>query len=249
MEITEAHQPRRRRLTIGAGVVLVLLAVAVAVLVAALSPHGGSTTIEPPSFGAGSGSGSAAAGSSGAGSAGDGSADAAVPPGGGVEVTDGAPAVFVHILGEVANPGLYELREGDRAIDAVAAAGGLTPAADETQLNLARFLNDGEQIVVPSAGAAPVAGAAPASPGGSPGTGTGAATRAGGAGVSGAGTISINSADAATLEDLPGLGPELAGRIVAWREANGPYSTVDDLLNVEGIGEKTVDGLRDSATV
>jgi competence protein ComEA len=217
--------PRRRRLTIGAAIVLVLVAVAAAVLIAALSPHGTTSTVVTPGSQSSSGS------------------PAADP------VDSGAAPLFVHILGEVTNPGLYELREGDRAIDAVAAAGGLTEAADEAQLNLARFLNDGEQIVVPALGAIPPAGSVPdpgsANPGagGTGGGGAGSGTPAAGA------LISLNRADAATLEDLPGVGPELASRIVAWREANGPYTTVDDLLNVAGIGQKTVDGLRTSATV
>jgi competence protein ComEA len=214
--------------------VLVLLALAAAVLIAALSPHGETTVVGGP--GAADSSESYVDLSDPAASS-DPSDELNAQAGG--SNGGGAPPLFVHILGEVANPGLYELREGDRAIDAVAAAGGLTDAADEAQLNLARFLNDGEQIVVPAVGAAPVAGAVPGT--GGSGTGTGA----GGAGAA----ISINSADAATLEDLPGVGPELAARIVAWRETNGPYTSVDDLLNVAGIGEKTVDGLRDSATV
>jgi competence protein ComEA len=220
--------PRRRRLSIGAGVVLVLLAVAAAVLVAALSPHGSTTTV---------GGGDSNRSSPAYGDPTSAPTDAA--PGG--FSPSGGASLFVHILGEVANPGLYELREGDRAIDAVAAAGGLTEAADEAQLNLARFLNDGEQIVVPAVGAVAQPGVSPPGAGGSGASGSGT-------GPAGTG-ISLNTADAATLEDLPGVGPELASRIVAWREANGPYTSVDDLLNVAGIGEKTVDGLRDSATV
>jgi len=217
----------------------VLLAVAAAVLVAALSPHGSTTTVgaisESPALPySDSSSGSETGSNTGSESAGDSESVEGESP----ESSAGGGSLFVHILGEVTNPGLYELREGDRAIDAVAAAGGLTEAADETQLNLARFLNDGEQIVVPAVGAT-IPGIPPA-----PGTG--------GAGTGGTGpgsTISLNTADAAALEELPGVGPELAARIVAWRETNGPYTSVDDLLNVAGIGEKTVDGLRDSATV
>jgi competence protein ComEA len=232
------HHPRRRRLTIGAGVVLVLLAVAAAVLVAALSPHGSTTTV------GGSDSGPSAYGDASNDEPLSGESPSAAP--GAAVPDDGSPSggatLFIHILGEVANPGLYELREGDRAIDAVAAAGGLTEAADEAQLNLARFLNDGEQIVVPAVGAV----AQPGVP--APGTGQ-SGTGGSGTGPLAGAAISLNTADAATLEDLPGVGPELASRIVAWRETNGPYTSVDDLLNVAGIGEKTVDGLRDSATV
>jgi competence protein ComEA len=144
----------------------------------------------------------------------------------------------------VMTPGLYELREGDRAIDVVAAAGGLTDLADDAQLNLARFLSDGEQIVVPKEGEAPSPGVAVA-PGsaGAGGTGT-----AGSPGVTPGGAINLNLATADELEDLPGVGPELAARIVDWRDANGRFKTVDDLLSVAGFGEKKLDALRDSAT-
>lgn len=135
--------------------------------------------------------------------------------------------IFVHILGAVARPGLYELRDGDRAVDAVAAAGGFLDTADQAQLNLARLLVDGEQIVVP------VVGETPAAP---PGTTAG-------------GLVNLNTADAATLDTLPRVGPAMAARIIDWRESNGPFTTIDDLLNVSGIGTKTLDGLKDLVTV
>lgn len=135
-------------------------------------------------------------------------------------------AIYVHILGAVERPGLYELREGARAVDAVAAAGGFLDTADHTQLNLARFVVDGEQIVVPVMGAAPPAG-----------------------GGASDGKVNLNTADAAALETLPRVGPALAERIVAWREANGRFAAVEDLLNVSGIGDKTFEGLKDHVTV
>lgn len=187
----------RLRLTLGGGLVLVLVAVAVAVLVTALAPRGTSTTVLPGN-----------AGSTGA------------------LTTTGAPPLFVHVMGEVQHPGLYELREGDRVVDAIAAAGGFTDHADEAQVNLARFLSDGEQLVVLKQGEAPAA---------APGGGT-------------PGKVNINTADAAALEALPGIGPALADRILAWRDANGWFSSVDELLNVAGIGAKTLDGFRDSVT-
>lgn len=201
---------RRRRLSIGAGVVLVLLALAIAVLVTALGPRGSSQTLVP-----------------------DEPAPASAEPTTGsddsIESDQNAPDVFVHIIGAVNNPGLYQLHDGDRAVDAVAAAGGLAADADQAQLNLARFVSDGEQIVVPRVGEAP-----PVSPGGAAGA------------VGQAGTVNINSADASALEELPGVGPALAVRIVEWREANGPFAAVDDLLNVTGIGQKKLDGMRES---
>jgi competence protein ComEA len=134
-------------------------------------------------------------------------------------------AIYVHILGEVTAPGLYELREGDRAVDAVAAAGGFTDDADEAQLNLARFLVDGEQIVVPAVGAAPASG------------------------MTGSGKVNLNTADSTQLETLPRIGPAMAQRIIDWRETNGRFSSVEDLLSVTGIGAKTFEGLKDLVTV
>lgn len=136
-------------------------------------------------------------------------------------------AIYVHILGAVVRPGLYELRNGDRAVDAVAAAGGFLETADQAQLNLARFVVDGEQIVVPALGETPVA---------APGT-------------TASGLVNLNTADAATLETLPRVGPAMAARIIDWREANGPFTAVDDLTSVAGIGDKTLEGLRDLVTV
>jgi competence protein ComEA len=134
-------------------------------------------------------------------------------------------AIYVHILGAVERPGLYELRAGSRAVDAVAAAGGFLDTADQAQLNLARFVVDGEQIVVSELGAAPA-----------PGTATD-------------GRVNLNTADAAALETLPRVGPALAERIIAWREANGRFTAIEDLLGVSGIGDKTFDGLKDLVTV
>lgn len=139
----------------------------------------------------------------------------------------GAPSVtqgiLVHVLGAVATPGLYELQEGDRVVDAIALAGGLADGADPAGVNLARPLSDGEQLVVPLEGAAPVPGVS----------------------VGGDGKVNINTADAATLDTLPRVGPAMAERIIAWREANGGFSSIEDLLDVSGIGEATLDGMRD----
>lgn len=136
--------------------------------------------------------------------------------------------IFVHVLGAVVEPGLYQLREGDRVVDAVASAGGYAEGADEAQLNLARVLADGEQLYVPLVGELP-------------------ALDAGGA-VAG-GRVNLNTADQAALETLPRVGPAMAQRIIAWREQNGRFAAVEDLMSVTGIGEKTFDGLRDLVTV
>lgn len=136
-------------------------------------------------------------------------------------------ALFVHILGAVTRPGLYELQDGDRAIDAVAAAGGFLDTADQAQINLARFVTDGEQIIVPAIGETPT---------GPPGS-------------TADGKVNLNTADVTALDTLPRVGPALADRIIAWREANGSFTAVEDLLNVAGIGDRTLEGLRDLVTV
>lgn len=136
--------------------------------------------------------------------------------------------VLVHLLGAVVKPGLYELREGDRAVDAVAAAGGFTPEADAAGINLARIVADGEQIVVP------VLGAVPASvPPGSPADGL----------------VDLNTADAASLDTLPGVGPATAQAILDWRDERGRFASIEDLMSVSGIGEKTFAALEDLVRV
>lgn len=139
-----------------------------------------------------------------------------------------AAVIYVHVLGQVAEPGLYTLSDGARAVDAVAAAGGFTEQADAGGVNLARFVSDGEQIVVPAIGEAP-AGAVP--------------------GMTGDGRVNLNTADAATLDTLPGIGPATAAKILAWREQHGRFESIDDLLDVGGIGEAKLDAIRDLVTV
>jgi len=136
--------------------------------------------------------------------------------------------LYVHVLGAVERPGLYVLDLDARLVDAVAAAGGTTDAADLAAVNLARILTDGEQIVVPTLGAA---------------------TEGTGAVPPGDDRIDLNTADQAALETLPRIGPALAERIIAWREENGRFASVDDLLAVPGIGEKLLAGIRDAVRV
>jgi competence protein ComEA len=139
-----------------------------------------------------------------------------------------AAVIYVHILGQVERPGLYELPDGARAVDAVAAAGGFTAQADAAGLNLARFVSDGEQIVVPAIGETPVGGAP---------------------GIAGDGRVNLNTADAAALDTLPGIGPATAAKILAWREQHGRFESIEDLLDVGGIGEAKLDAIRDLVTV
>ena len=134
--------------------------------------------------------------------------------------------LYVHIVGEVVTPGMYQLPLGARLVDAVFAAGGLTEFADNSSVNLARELSDGEQVVVSSVN-----------------------EQSETLGTSSGGLISINRASDKELEELPGIGPALSARIIAWREANGGFKSIEDLLKVSGIGENLLSGLKDSATL
>jgi competence protein ComEA len=138
------------------------------------------------------------------------------------------PLITVHVTGWVMNPGLVALPEGSRVADAVAGAGGLRPGADTTNVNLASVLADGEQVVIPGPGAEPAREGEP-----DPGDGL----------------VHLNRATAAELETLPGVGPVLAERIVQYREEHGPFRTVEDLLDVPGIGEAKLASLREQVKV
>ena len=135
-----------------------------------------------------------------------------------VETTE----LVVHVVGAVVRPGVVRLPEFSRVEDALAQAGGPTAEAQLSGVNLAREIFDGEQIVVPVWGQE-----------------VSAATG------SGLGPISLSRADQAALETLPRVGPATAQRIIAWRESNGPFRSVEDLLAVSGIGPATLEGLAD----
>lgn len=151
---------------------------------------------------------------------------------------DPGPLV-IHVSGAVGQPGLVRLSAGSRVDDAVLAAGGATEEADLASVNLARPLVDGEQIHIPLPGEEPpqLAAPPPAEDGDS------------GDGSTGAGPIDLNTASAAQLEDLPGVGPAIAQRILDHREKNGAFRSVDDLLEVSGIGPATLEKIREQATV
>jgi competence protein ComEA len=143
-----------------------------------------------------------------------------------------APAsIRVHVSGAVRQPDVYELPQGCIVKDAVEAAGGPTDNADLDGVNLAVELRDQQQVYVPCQGEA-----VPMSP----------ALQSGGA-VSG--PVNINTATAAELETLPGIGPKTADTIVKYREANGPFETVEDIMDVPGIGEGTFEKIKDGITV
>ncbi|WP_235931397.1 ComEA family DNA-binding protein [Actinomyces respiraculi] len=154
----------------------------------------------------------------------------------------GSAQVVVHVAGAVTAPGVVVLPEGARVIDAIDAAGGAAPDADTDQLNLARPLTDGEQVRVPRQGEEPWPGPAGQGPGAPGPTGT-----AGGSGTSG--TVNLNTADAAELETLPGIGPALAQRIINYRTEHGAFTSVDELTSVSGIGSARLEALRELVSV
>ena len=210
----------RSRIAVGAAVVLFVVAVAVSAVVSFASGGGGPQgEFDVPAV-AVDGVGETTAGE----------------PANGSRSGSGAGAdatILVHVLGAVSEPGIVELVAGARVVDAVAAAGGLAADADAAGVNLARVLVDGEQLVVPKVGEAPPPAAAAAAGGQAA------------AAASVGGRVSLNQADVAALDTLPRIGPALAQRIIDWREANGPFTDVSQLLEVAGIGDAVYSGLVD----
>lgn len=158
----------------------------------------------------------------------------------GVEANDATARIFVHVVGEVHTPGVYELAASARVADAIASAGGASDAAVLSAINLARPLKDGEQLMVPDAAAAAALAQSAM---------TGMSTAGASALGDPQGMVSLNTADLAALQTLPGVGPALAKRIITWREQHGGFVSIEQLLNVSGIGEKTFEQLRELVTV
>ncbi|ALE07785.1 hypothetical protein AL755_12285 [Arthrobacter sp. ERGS1:01] len=158
----------------------------------------------------------------------------------------GTGSVLVHVVGAVKHPGVVSLPAGSRVFQAIAAAGGAVPGAQLSAINLAAIAADGTQILVPTVQqAANAAANAPVGTAAGSDAGAGTTKAAGPA----AGPININTATADQLDGLPGVGPVLAGRIVAWRTDHGPFSSVDALDAVSGIGPKMLATLRPLVTV
>ncbi len=147
--------------------------------------------------------------------------------------------VHVHVAGAVVDPGMYELPASARVNDAIAAASGFSDDAIQDSVNLASALTDGQQVRVLAQGEAQ------ANPSAASASGADAAPSA----SSQSGPVNINTADEAALDRIPGVGPATARSIVKEREKNGPFSSVDDITRVEGIGKKKLERMRDSLCV
>jgi competence protein ComEA len=179
---------------------------------------------------------------------GDDADSAGTPDEGGADTVPAAALdakIYVDIAGAVSNPGVVEMDAGSRVFQAIEAAGGQLASADASVINLAAALNDGEHIYVPTKdevanGTYAQQGAANA--GGEPGASSQASGDA-------QGKININTADATALQQLNGVGPSTAQKILDYRNSNGKFQTVEQLKNVSGIGEKTFEKLKDHICV
>ncbi len=138
--------------------------------------------------------------------------------------------ILVHVAGKVKRPDVYPLLQGSRVSDAIRAAGGAKKGVDLGDINLARVLVDGEQVYV---GYVPKVSSGPSNSGKKIFTGI----------------VNINRATKAEFDSLTGIGPVIAGRIISYRNQNGPFVTLEDLLKVSGIGEKTLSRIRSRLTV
>lgn len=140
----------------------------------------------------------------------------------------GQDVVTVHVAGKVGDPGVVELPAGARVVDALDEVGGARRGVDLSGLNLARVLVDGEQLLVGRPG-----GQTPAVPGVTDPASSASASTTGA-------LVSLNSADMEQLDTIPGVGPVTAQKILDWRAANGAFSALEELLEIDGIGEKTL---------
>ncbi len=139
--------------------------------------------------------------------------------------------MYVDIEGEVLRPGVYKINDGDRVFQVIAQAGGLTEEADLNTINKAEVVTDGQKIHIYKKGEVADCGKGGSS-----------------AGEYG-GKININQADESKLQDIPGVGPSMASRIVEYRKTNGRFNTIDDLKNVSGIGDKRFESMKDMVTI
>jgi competence protein ComEA len=153
-----------------------------------------------------------------------------------IEIVEPSPAptaspvqIAVYVTGAVQNPGVYYLPGESRVQDALEAAGGPTADADLDRVNLAQRVHDEDQVYFPEVGEEGV-----------PASSTGGSTE---------GLIDINTASAGELEELPGIGPTLAESIIDYRESHGPFGSIEEIMDVRGIGQGVFDDIRDLITV
>lgn len=234
LEALSSFDPARPRLLVAAAILAVLVGFGAWFVLDGGASTGGE--VSPFAASAATGTTAAADGASGTGPVG-----APVASGGPTSTT--TVGIVVHAAGAVARPGLQRLAPGARVADLLEAAGGPTTDADLDRLNLAAPLADGQRLYVPRAGESAPAAVGPdggaASSGGTGGSGTTPAS----------GPVDLNTATADQLDALPGVGPATASAIIDHRERNGSFATVDDLLDVRGIGPAKLEGLRDLVVV
>lgn len=149
----------------------------------------------------------------------------------GSDVSPSPSSIFVDVTGRVRHPGVYEFAAGERVIDALNRAGGPAKGADLVPINLAAPLVDGTQILIPKKGQLAAVGSSVS------------------AGSSVGGLININTAGETELEEISGIGPSKAAAIIQYRTENGPFASVDDLINVSGIGPATLETMRPQVTI
>lgn len=136
--------------------------------------------------------------------------------------------IFVDISGEVKKAGVYQVTDGTRLFEVIKIAGGLTSDADRDGFNQAEIVSDGEKIIIPAKGEGAVSVANP--------------------GITASGMININTADSTALQEIPGVGPATADKIIAYRNENGRFASKEDIKNVSGIGDKTYEKMKDKIT-
>jgi len=150
------------------------------------------------------------------------------------EKNAGEEAVIIDLKGAVKNPGVYQMKVGDRVHDALKKAGGTVKKADQKQINLAAVLQDGMVVYIPFEGEE------------TPGSLSEAGSRAEG---NSGDVVNINTASSEELQAIPGIGPSKAEAVIEYREENGPFQIIEDITNVSGIGEKSFERIKSSITV
>ncbi len=136
--------------------------------------------------------------------------------------------IYVDVSGQVKKPGVYQVTDGTRLFEVIEMAGGLTEEADKDGFNQAEIVSDGEKVIIPAKGESD--------------------DRLSGSGVTAGGLININTADSTALQEIPGVGPATADKIIAYRSENGRFASKEDIKNVSGIGDKTYEKMKDKIT-